>query len=276
LKAEDDSMTEVAAQTNGQTSGAGLVPLPGRRIIVVGGAQGAGEAAVDAYLAAGARVVSLDISQGERDDGRPADRFRAARCDVAVQQQVDDRFAEAAEFLGGGLDAICVPAGVTERLEPEDITEERMLRILQINVMGTMFTNQAAFRYMKETGGSIINFSSIAGIRGRPMRAHYAATKGAVAAWTRAIAGDWAKYNIRANAVAPMIYTSIVDKVRNQLSPEKQIAFDKSIGENQLLPGGLRTPDSIGGLLTLLASEGSSYITGQIFSVDGGAMMLGS
>ena len=253
----------------------GLVPLPGRRIIVVGGAQGAGEAAVDAYLAAGANVVSLDIAQGEQDDGRPADRFHAARCDVAVQSQVDRQFAEAAEFLGG-LDAICVPAGVTERAEPEDITEERMTRVLQVNVLGTMFTNQAAFRYMKESGGSIINFGSIAGIRGRPMRAHYCASKGAVAAWTRAVAGDWAKYNIRVNAVAPMIYTPIVAKVRAQLPPEKQIALDQSIGESQLLPGGLRSPDSLGGLLTLLASESSSYITGQVFSVDGGAMMLGS
>jgi NAD(P)-dependent dehydrogenase (short-subunit alcohol dehydrogenase family) len=253
----------------------GLVPLPGRRIIVVGGALGAGEAAVDAYLAAGARVVSLDIAQGEQDDERPADRFHAAHCDVAVQSQVDTQFAEGVEFLGG-LDAICVPAGVTERSESEDITEEQMTRVLQVNVLGTMFTNQAAFRYMKESGGSIINFGSIAGIRGRPMRAHYCASKGAVAAWTRAVAGDWAKYNIRVNAVAPMIYTPIVAKVRAQLSPEKRIAFDQSIGESQLLPGGLRSPDCLGGLLTLLASESSSYITGQVFSVDGGAMMLGS
>ena len=73
-----------------------------------------------------------------------------------------------------------------------------------------------------------------------------------------------------------MIYTPIVAKVRAQLPPEKQIAFDQSIGESQLLPGGLRSPDTLGGLLTLLASESSSYITGQVFSVDGGAMMLGS
>jgi NAD(P)-dependent dehydrogenase (short-subunit alcohol dehydrogenase family) len=256
--------------------GAGaLVPLPGKRIIVVGGSAGAGEAAVDAFLAAGATVVSLDIAPSERDAGRPADRFMAAACDVSVQQQVDQRFAEAVEFMGA-LDAICVPAGVTERLEPEDITEAKMLRMLQINVVGTMFTNQAAFRYMRDSGGSIINFASISGIRGRPMRAHYCASKGAVAGWTRAIAIDWAKYNIRVNAVAPMIYTSIVDKVRNQLPEHKRADFDKSIGEFQLLPGGLRTPDCLGGLLTLLVSDGGSYMTGQVFSIDGGTMMLGS
>lgn len=261
-------------QADGKGQG-GLVPLPGKRIIVVGGAQGAGEAAVDAYLAAGARVVSLDIAVGEKDPGRPGDRFLGGHCDVSVQEQVDSGFEKAVAFLGG-LDVICVPAGVTERLEPEDITEAHMKRILQINVLGTMFTNQAAFRYMRDTGGSIINFASISGIRGREMRAHYCTTKGAVAAWTRAIALDWAKYNIRCNAVAPMIYSSIVAKVRAQLSPEKQIEFDEGIGSAQLLPGGLRTPDSLAGILTLLASEGSSYITGQVFSVDGGAMMLGS
>lgn len=252
-----------------------LVPLPGRRIIVVGGAAGAGEAAVDAYVEAGARVVSLDLVAGARDGGRPADRFHGAICDITDRAQVDNRFAEAVELLGG-LDAICVPAGISARRDAEDISEADMRHIFEVNVLGTMFTNQAAFRYMKDSGGSIINFSSISGIRGQARRAHYCATKGAVAAWTRAIAIDWAPYNIRVNAIAPMIYTSIVDKIRDQLSEEERVAFDKTIGVAQRLPGGLRAPDAIGPMLTLLASEGSSYMTGQTLSLDGGVMMLGS
>jgi len=252
-----------------------LVRLDDRRIIVAGGSNGAGEAAVDAYLAAGARVVSLDIGDGAKDASRDKAAFRALRCDISKSEQVDAAFDAGATFLGG-LDAICVPAGITGRRLAEEITEEEMRRIFEINVMGTMFTNQAAFRYMKETGGSIINFSSVSGIRGQTMRAHYCATKGAVAAWTRAVAMDWAKYSIRVNAIAPMIYTSIVDKVREALPDQERAAFDKSIGATQRLPGGLRGPESIAPMLTLLASEGSSYMTGQVISLDGGVLMMGS
>lgn len=252
-----------------------LIDLTGRRVIVAGGASGAGEAAVDGFLEAGASVVSLDLIEGSKDTARSAESFRAALCDVSVRAQVDARFDEAVGFLGG-LDVICVPAGITGRLQAEEISEADMRHIFDVNVLGTMFTNQAAFRYMKDTGGSIINFTSISAIRGQTMRAHYCATKGAIAAWTRALAMDWAKYNIRVNAIAPMIYTSIVDKVRNALPEAERPAFDKSLGATQRLPGGLRPPSAIVPMLTLLASEGGSYITGQTLSIDGGVLMLGS
>jgi NAD(P)-dependent dehydrogenase (short-subunit alcohol dehydrogenase family) len=254
-----------------------LINLQGRRIIVAGGASGAGEAAVDGYLEAGARVVSLDINEGPKDAGRPIDRFRALRCDVSQREQVDTCFSQAVEFLGGGLDALCNPAGITGRLLAEQIGEADMRRIFEINVLGTMLTNQAAFRYMQATGGSIINFTSISGIRGQAMRAHYCATKGAVAAWTRAVAIDWAKYNIRVNAIAPMIYTPIVDKVRAALPESERAAFEKSIGSTQRLPGGLRPPSSLIGMMALLASDGGAdYMTGQVISLDGGVLMMGS
>jgi NAD(P)-dependent dehydrogenase (short-subunit alcohol dehydrogenase family) len=252
-----------------------LVNLEGRRTIVAGGASGAGEAAVDAFLAAGAKVVSLDIQPGPKDGERPADRFLALACDVSSKEQVDTCFGQALAFLGG-LDALCNPAGITGRLPAEDIGEADMRRIFEINVLGTMFTNQAAFQAMKEKGGSIINFSSISGVRGQTQRAHYCATKGAVAAWTRAVAMDWAQYNIRVNAIAPMIYTPIVDRVRAALPEDQRAAFEKSIGSQQRLPGGLRGPDTLGPMLTLLASDGADYMTGQTISLDGGVCMLGS
>jgi NAD(P)-dependent dehydrogenase (short-subunit alcohol dehydrogenase family) len=249
--------------------------LDGRCTIVAGGSSGAGEAAVDAFLFEGAKVVSLDIQRGPKDETRPADRFRALTCDITQQRIVDECFAQAVNFMGG-LDALCTPAGITARKMPEDITEADMRRIFEINVLGTMFTNQAAFRYLKDKGGSIINFASISGIRGQAMRAHYCATKGAVAAWTRAVAIDWAKYNIRVNAIAPMIYTPIVDRVRAALPESERATFEKSIGQAQRLPGGLRGADALGPTLALLAGDGASYMTGQVLSLDGGVCMLGS
>ena len=249
--------------------------LDGKFTLVAGGASGAGEAAVDAFLAEGAKVVSLDIQPGPKDGSRPSERFRAMTCDITNKQAVDTCFAQAVQFMGG-LDAVCVPAGITARKMPEDISEEDMRRIFEINVFGTMFVNQAAFPYMKDKGGSIINFASISGIRGQVMRAHYCATKGAVAAWTRAVAMDWAKYNIRVNAIAPMIYTPIVDRVRAALPESERESFEKSIGQAQRLPGGLRGADSLGPTMALLAGDGASYMTGQVLSLDGGVCMLGS
>jgi len=249
--------------------------LNGKYTIVAGGASGAGEAAVDAFLAEGAKVVSLDIQDGPKDPERPAERFRAMRCDITSKESVDSCFAEAVAFMGG-LDAVCVPAGITARKLPEEITADDLRQIFEINVMGTMFVNQAAFPYMKERGGSIINFASISGIRGQVMRAHYCATKGAVASWTRAVAMDWARYNIRVNAIAPMILTPIIDRVRAALPASELEAFEKSVGQAQRLPGGLRGPDSLGPMLALLAGDGASYMTGQILSLDGGVCMLGS
>lgn len=249
--------------------------LEGRCTVVAGGASGAGEAAVDAFLAEGAKVVSLDIQEGPKDASRPADRFRAMICDITRKDRVEECFGQAVDFMGG-LDAICVPAGITARRMPEDISEEDMRRIFEINVLGTMFVNQAAFPYMKEKGGSIINFASISGIRGQAMRAHYCATKGAVAAWTRAVAIDWAKYNIRVNAIAPMIYTPIVDRVRAALPESERATFEKSIGQAQRLPGGLRGAEALGPTMVLLAGDGASYMTGQVLSLDGGVCMVGS
>lgn len=252
-----------------------LVNLDGRRIIVVGGANGAGAGAVDAFLAAGAKVSCLDIEVNKGDVSRPGERFRAFQCDVRFKEEVDACVDGAATFMGG-LDAMCVTAGITERRVPEAITEDDLDRVMRVNLFGTMFANQAAFRQMRDRGGSIINFVSVSGIRGMPDRAHYCASKGAVSAWTRAIAMDWAPYNIRANAVAPILHTTITDRIIAGLPEADRSAYIKSIGSLQRLPGGLRRADSIGPLLTLLASEGASYMTGQMLSIDGGFMFLGS
>jgi len=73
-----------------------------------------------------------------------------------------------------------------------------------------------------------------------------------------------------------MIYTPIVDRVRAALPEDQRAAFEKSIGSQQRLPGGLRGPDTLGPMLTLLASDGADYMTGQTISLDGGVCMLGS
>lgn len=248
------------------------IDLSGRRIVVTGAATGIGEGAVDYFIDAGAKVAAMDIKEQTREAGR---KLLTLECDVRDRSQVSEAFDEACAFLGG-LDVLCHPAGLNGRGLAEKLTAEDMRDMFEANVMGAFHTNQEAWRFMHERGGSIINFTSAASIRGQKNEAHYAASKGAVAGWTRALALDWGKYNIRVNAIAPMAYTPMVNVARDFLSEEDKALFDKRIHSFQTLPGGLRPGSAIAPLLAFLASEESDYITGQTFSVDGGVVMLGS
>jgi NAD(P)-dependent dehydrogenase (short-subunit alcohol dehydrogenase family) len=244
------------------------------RIIVTGGASGIGEACVKAYSDAGARTVSLDtdVARGEAiaaDQRAKGKDCQFIRCDVSTRANVDEAFAAAIGRLGG-LDVLASIAGVNEPIPAEDITEAEMRRMLDINFMGTFFTNQAAFRAMTG-GGRIINVGSIAGIRGVPGFGHYGASKGAIQAWTRIAAQEWGCHGISVNVIAPMAMTPMAEKSFGDLPPEE-------LRERIDALSAVTPPADvcIAPLMLFLASESSSYISGQTLSVDGGRMLLGS
>src|SRR6185436_8207848 len=120
-------------------------------------------------------------------------------CDVARRDEVAAVFDEAARELGG-LDVLLHAAAVEKSAPAEEITPADWSRVFDVNVSGTVWTNQAAFRHMRAHGGRIINFGSGAGIRGQRGSAHYSASKGAVMAWTRTAAQEWARWGITVNA----------------------------------------------------------------------------
>jgi NAD(P)-dependent dehydrogenase (short-subunit alcohol dehydrogenase family) len=148
--------------------------------------------------------------------------------------------------------------------------------IFDVNVKGTLYTNQAAFKHMKERGGRIINFGSGAGIRGQAGSAHYSAAKGAVMAWTRTVAQEWAKYNITVNSVVPAIWTPMYEAWRARMSEQERTMHDLAMKHVVLLGGKLGDPDrDIAPVMVFLASDAPRFMTGQAFSVDGGMIMLG-
>jgi 3-oxoacyl-[acyl-carrier protein] reductase len=184
---------------------------------------------------------------------------------------------EAAETLGG-LDVLLHAAGLWQAGIPGQITGADIDFLVDTNLKATIFTNQAAYAVMrKDGGGRIINFGSGEAVMGSPISAVYAATKGAVSAWTRSIARAWAAEKISALALAPAVETPGADRLREFLGPAAAEFIDAEIKKTIPLGGALGDPvNDLGPVLVFLCSEGSRFMTGQLIAVDGGLVMLGA
>jgi NAD(P)-dependent dehydrogenase (short-subunit alcohol dehydrogenase family) len=239
-----------------------------------------GAGVVGAYAAHGAHVISLDIQAGPGTEiagkataaGPGWARFIEA--DVSGKASVDGAFAAATAELGG-LDVLVHAAGIAPGAPAENITVEDWDNVFAINARGTFLTNQAAFRYLREGGGRIINFASSAGVAGLPNKAHYSASKGAVVAWTRTVAKEWGSHGITVNMIAPAISTPMYAKTRSLMTAEQLTALDATLKAEMPIDGRLGEIDrDLVPLLVFLAGPGARFMTGQIFSVDGGILMV--
>jgi 3-oxoacyl-[acyl-carrier protein] reductase len=248
-------------------------PLQGSRILVTGGATGIGAAAVQVLSEAGAAVVATYHRTA------PPDRAGVTwmQCDVRDASAVDDMVTGAAETLGG-LDVLLHAAGLWQPGIPGQISGEDIDFLVDTNLKATIFTNQAAYAVMrKDGGGRIINFGSGEAVMGSPISAVYAATKGAVSAWTRSIARAWAAEKVSAIALAPAVQTPGADRLRDFLGPVAAKFIDEEIKKTIPLGGALGDPvNDLGPTLVFLCGKGSQFITGQLIAVDGGLVMLGA
>lgn len=250
--------------------------LAGRKIIITGGARGIGEATARGYAVEGADVALLDVlhEAGEKvvaevmAEGRGSARYFP--CDVTDKAMVDETFAVAVSALGG-LDVLANIAGVERHSPAEEISEDELNLIFDVNVKGTVFTNQAAFVHMKDNGGRILNFGSDAALVAYTNGAHYSASKGAVTSWTRTIAGEWGRYGITANTMVPAMWTPMYDEHRATMNEDELAAHDVMM--QGLIPIGGKLGDAARDLVPMmvfLAGDGAQFITGQILSVNGG------
>ncbi|MEV7228776.1 MULTISPECIES: SDR family NAD(P)-dependent oxidoreductase [Polymorphospora] len=242
--------------------------LDGRRIIVTGGAQGIGAAVVAGYVAEGARVAALDRQFGTA--GTTPDHIVRRHCDVSDRAEVTTVFDEVVSLLGG-LDVLVNVAGVERGGPSAEIPDTDWDAVFDINAKGTRNTNAAAFAHLKDAGGAIINFGSRSGIVGVPEQAAYSASKAAVHVWTRAVAQEWAPYNITVNAVAPAMWTGMYDDYRGRLNAEELARHDAMMSAQIPIGGKLGNPAmDLVPLMVFLAGDGAHFISGQSFPVDGG------
>jgi NAD(P)-dependent dehydrogenase (short-subunit alcohol dehydrogenase family) len=244
--------------------------LEGKRVLVTGGATGIGAAAVQVLSAAGARVVAT------YHHTPPPEHTQAVwlQCEATDPDSVDAAVRGAVEALGG-LDVLVAAAGLWHPGVPGEIEVDDVRRVMDVNFTSTVLTNQAAAAVM--TGGRIINFGSSEAVLGSPMSAIYAASKAAVATWTRSAAKCWASRGITVNALAPAVETPGAERLRDFLGPDLAPVIEQQLQMTIPLGGKLGDPvTDLGPMLTFLAGDGSRFITGQLIAVDGGLMMLGA
>ncbi|MBE5845699.1 MAG: 3-oxoacyl-[acyl-carrier-protein] reductase [Butyrivibrio sp.] len=176
------------------------------------------------------------------------------------------RLLEAALNMNGRVDVIVNNAGITKDNLLARMDEEDFERVVDVNLKGAFLLSKAALRpMMKQRFGRIINISSVVGVHGNAGQANYSASKAGLIGMTKSIAKEIAARNITANAIAPgMIETDMTDVLSDKVKAE----INASIPAKRM-----GTPEDIANAVLFLADEKSSYITGQVLSVDGGMGM---
>jgi NAD(P)-dependent dehydrogenase (short-subunit alcohol dehydrogenase family) len=242
--------------------------------IITGAAQGIGKAFALGFAREGAKVVIADILDGEdavRQIEEAGGQAIFVKTDITSQDQCN-ALAEAAKERFGTIDVLVNNAAVFADIIVKPFTEvttDEWNRVMQINTTGPFHCVKAVFPYMKEKGGKIINISSSVILEAPPGLPHYVASKGAVMAFTRAMARELGEFNINVNSIAPSFTLSAGgQKFRSKLPmpPEE-------IDTMQMMQKCLKRvayPEDLVGTALFLASEDSSYITGQMILHDGG------
>ncbi len=241
--------------------------LEGKVAIVTGGARGIGRAIADGLADEGARVVIADLRGAEA----AAEGYEAGvglTIDVADPGDTERLIAETVERCGG-LDILVNNAGLYASLEMRSFTEiplEEWRRVMDVNVASMFLTCRAAVPAMRErAGGAIVNISSGTPFRGVPFLLHYVTSKGAIVAFTRALARELGKDAIRVNCVAPGFTLS--EGVEEH--PEVVAALrDVSVAARTIQRD--QVPADVAGAVTYLAGEAASFVTGQTIVIDGG------
>jgi 3-oxoacyl-[acyl-carrier protein] reductase len=246
--------------------------LAGRVAIVTGGARGIGQAIALECAAEGASVVIADID-GERAADVAARIEALGGSALAVRTDVsaaDSVAAMAGAALGrfGRIDVLVNNAAIVDvARQPSDlISEEEWDRVMQVNVKGPWLCVRAVLPAMREQrGGKIINLSSDLILSGVPGLLHYVASKGALTAMTRSLARELGPDGICVNAVAPGLTTTDAAMTHGQEAAERSI-------RTRAIPRA-QTPDDITGTVVFLASDASSFMTGQLLVVNGGSVL---
>lgn len=244
--------------------------LSGKNALVTGASKGIGRAIAIRFAEEGANVAFTYLSSVEQGEalekelegkGVKAKGFRSDASDfTAAEQLINDTVAEL-----GSLDILVNNAGITQDNLLMRMTEEMWDKVINVNLKSCFNTVKAVTRtMMKQKAGSIINISSVVGVKGNAGQANYAASKAGMIGFTKSVALELGSRNIRSNAVAPGF-----------IETEMTAALDEKTVQSwrdgiPLKRGG--DPEDVANLCVFLGSDMSTYITGQVLNVDGGML----
>jgi 3-oxoacyl-[acyl-carrier protein] reductase len=243
--------------------------LAGKVAVVTGASKGIGAEIAKEFAAEGAAVVVNYASSRAGADQVVADILKAGGQAIAVQGNVaksEDvkRLFAATEDAFGKIDILVNNAGVFDFAALEQITEENYRRQFDTNVLGTILTTQEALAHFGNAGGSVINFSSISSVNPVPNSVVYSASKSAVDALSKALANELAGRKIRVNVIAPGMTAT-----EGLAAMGVDDVAAKKLGEGMPM-GRIGRPGDIASVATFLASDRSSWLTGERISASGG------
>jgi NAD(P)-dependent dehydrogenase (short-subunit alcohol dehydrogenase family) len=243
--------------------------LAGRTALVTGAGKGLGRAVALGFAAAGADVVLMartlaDLEAVAREVQALGRQALVAVADATDSRQVDAAVEQAVARFGR-IDVLAHAAGGSLRKPSVEVTDEEWDAVIAANLSSTFKVCRAVGRHMLvQGGGSIINLSSTAGMRGRAGNAPYSAAKAAVINLSRALAMEWAPKGVRVNVLAPGRFLTPLTEAEMSV-PEKYAAFVR-----QVPLGRIGKPEEIQDIAVWLASDASAYVTGSTITLDGG------
>lgn len=242
--------------------------------VVTGGASGIGRASAEILAARGAAVGVLDL---EGEAGRSvvgkikAGNGRAMFCPVNVADAAQVELAiESAREAFGAIDILIVSAGIQRYGNALTTPDEQWAEVMSVNLNGAWYAARSCLSDMTERGGAIVNVASVQSLASQANVLAYTVSKHALIGLTRSMAMDFAGVNVRVNAVCPGAVDTPMLRWAASLDPNPQSVFDAC---EQMHPfGRIAQPEEVGEVVAFLAHERASFVTGAVWTVDGGLL----